>query len=116
MIPEIAPVTPPQKNVSIPNSPSKTSLTYEASVGNDISDDLVRSCADLFSTNYGVWGDSALTISKFTKPGRQTIYSQHLSLTTFLSFRAARQNEWQKTARAVHFRSGQDSSRNMFSG
>ncbi|OJA17315.1 hypothetical protein AZE42_04137 [Rhizopogon vesiculosus] len=37
--------------------------------GNEITDDLLKSCASLFNTNYGIWGSTAGTLSQFTKPG-----------------------------------------------
>ncbi|KAG2119703.1 uncharacterized protein F5147DRAFT_647600 [Suillus discolor] len=36
-------------------------------VGNKVSDDTLKSCANLFSSSYSIWGDQASTISKFTK-------------------------------------------------
>jgi hypothetical protein len=64
------PVTPPQKdNIPLPTSPSKSSFCFTALVGTAVTKDLLNSCAQLFSTNYGVWGEKAATISNFTKPG-----------------------------------------------
>ena len=37
--------------------------------GTEISDDLLKSCAQLFSNNYGKWGEKVITISPYTKPG-----------------------------------------------
>lgn len=55
-----------------PTSPSDTSesITYNVVSGTAISDDLMESCAQLFSTNYGIWGEEARNISKYTKPGQ----------------------------------------------
>jgi hypothetical protein len=58
---------------SSPTSLPRVSLCYSALAGDDsdseISDDLIDSCAKLFSTNYGVWSEGALTISKYMRPG-----------------------------------------------
>ncbi|KAG1746958.1 hypothetical protein EDB19DRAFT_1848448 [Suillus lakei] len=54
----------------LPTSPSKTSFTYTAMSGTAISDELMRLCAQLFSTNYGIWGEKASSISKYTKSGQ----------------------------------------------
>ncbi|KAG1731980.1 uncharacterized protein EDB91DRAFT_1152670 [Suillus paluster] len=54
----------------LPTSPSETSFTYNAMLGTAISDDLIKSRAQLFSTNYGIWGEKAISISKYTKPGQ----------------------------------------------
>jgi len=59
-------VPPPQQSSLLPVPP-----TYSAVAGDAISDELLESCAKLFSTNYGVWGEGALAISKFTKPGQR---------------------------------------------
>lgn len=64
-----APTTPPTRTIIIPVSPSSSSFLYSASVGKDVSDALLDQCARLFSTNYGVWGEKALSISKYTQPG-----------------------------------------------
>jgi hypothetical protein len=61
--------TPPSKTISRPVSPSKTSLTYQAIEGTTISNELIDSCAKLFSANYSVWGVKASTISQYTKTG-----------------------------------------------
>ena len=53
----------------LPIFPTPTSLCYSALNGTEVGDDLLNSCAELFSTNYGIWGEKALTVSKFTKPG-----------------------------------------------
>ena len=64
------PVTPPQKHPILPISPTPTSLYYCASYGTEVSDDLLDSCAKLFSTNYGIWGENVPPpLSKFIKPG-----------------------------------------------
>jgi hypothetical protein len=62
--------TPPRsKHIILPVSPSKSSYVYQVLDGSDLSDDLIDSCAKLFSSNYGVWGEKAPTISRFTKTG-----------------------------------------------
>jgi hypothetical protein len=43
-------------------------IVYEATVGTDVSDTLLDSCAQLFSTNYGVWGKNA---PSYTRAGEQ---------------------------------------------
>ncbi|KAG1875710.1 hypothetical protein F4604DRAFT_1761561 [Suillus subluteus] len=53
-----------------PTPASSTSITYNAISGTAISDDLMKSCAQLFSTNYGIWGENATSISKYIKPGQ----------------------------------------------
>jgi len=62
------PVTPLPSITIIPNS---TTLVFTAISGNEITDDLLNSCANLFSANYGIWGPGAATISKYTKPGER---------------------------------------------
>jgi len=47
------------KEIALPTSPSRTSFTYNAMSGPAICDDLLASCAQLFSTNYGKWGEKA---------------------------------------------------------
>ncbi|KAF8812722.1 hypothetical protein BYT27DRAFT_6406453 [Phlegmacium glaucopus] len=65
------PVTPAQQNtILLPVSPTPSSFCYAVQAGNAITDDLLESCAKLFSSNYAVWGELASTISKFTKPGQ----------------------------------------------
>ncbi|OJA07857.1 hypothetical protein AZE42_12723 [Rhizopogon vesiculosus] len=65
------PVTPPQSAIILPTSPtqSKNSFVYGVTLGNEITDDLLKSWACLFNSNYGIWGSKVGTISKFTKPG-----------------------------------------------
>ena len=53
-------------------------------LGTDIPDNLLRSCAQLFSTNYGKWGEKAITISRFTKPGQAVVC--HLGLFVIAKF------------------------------
>ena len=70
-------ITPPSQIVSLPVlpvSPSKNSLTYQAIEGNYISDELIDSCAELFSSNYGIWGVKAPTISQRTKAGLLSLH------------------------------------------
>ncbi|KAG2147806.1 uncharacterized protein EDB93DRAFT_1240545 [Suillus bovinus] len=40
-------------------------VTYFAALSK-VSEDTLKSCADLFSSDYGIWGDQASTISKYT--------------------------------------------------
>ena len=64
------PVTSPPSIAILPTSPSRTTLVFTATPGNEITDDLLNSCANLFNANYGIWGSGAATISKYTKPGQ----------------------------------------------
>ncbi|KAG1746511.1 hypothetical protein EDB19DRAFT_1894246 [Suillus lakei] len=41
-----SPVTPPNRHLTL-------------HFGNNVSDDTLKACADLFSSNYGIWGDKA---------------------------------------------------------
>ena len=66
----MAPVTPPCTSIILPTSPSRASYLYSVTIGTDIADDLLKSCADLFSSNYGIWGAKASIISKYTKAGQ----------------------------------------------
>jgi hypothetical protein len=55
-----APVTLPQKHVFLPVSPSSGSMfTFLAVTGSDIDDQLMATCAKLFSRNYGIWDELA---------------------------------------------------------
>ncbi|KAG1799575.1 uncharacterized protein BJ212DRAFT_1488293 [Suillus subaureus] len=67
------PVTPPTRGLVLPcpTSPSKASFSYKMTVGNEVSDDTLKLCTNLFSSNYGIWGDQAATISKFTVAWKQ---------------------------------------------
>ncbi|KAG2048769.1 hypothetical protein BDR06DRAFT_1071019 [Suillus hirtellus] len=63
------PVTPPTSHLALlncPTSPSNASISYKIRVGSEISEDTLKSCADLFSSHYGIWGEQASTISKYT--------------------------------------------------
>lgn len=63
----------PTNQLALPNgptSPSHACLSYKIIVGNEISDDTLKSCADLFSSNYGIWGEQASMISKYTIAGQ----------------------------------------------
>ncbi|KAG1885931.1 uncharacterized protein F5891DRAFT_968999 [Suillus fuscotomentosus] len=73
-MPKSTPVTPPTRGLVLPSptSPSKASFSYKMTVGSEVSDDTLKLCADLFSSNYGIWGDQAATISKFTKKVKMT--------------------------------------------
>ncbi|KAG1900713.1 uncharacterized protein F5891DRAFT_1031492 [Suillus fuscotomentosus] len=67
------PVTPPTSHLALlncPTSPSNASISYKLRVGSEISEDTLKSCADLFSSHYGIWGDQASTISKYTIAGQ----------------------------------------------
>jgi hypothetical protein len=65
-------------------SPSSRSLqNYAALLGMDIPEDLVDACAELFSTNYGVWGGKAGEFSKYTKPG-PLVHAVRMILTYYL--------------------------------
>jgi hypothetical protein len=55
---------------SNPTSPSNASFVYRITVGNKVSDDTLKACAELFSSNYGIWGDEASKVSSFTKAGQ----------------------------------------------
>ncbi|KAG1814629.1 uncharacterized protein BJ212DRAFT_1274027 [Suillus subaureus] len=69
----ITPVTPPTRGLVLPcpASPSKASFSYKMTVGSEVSDNTLKLCANLFSSNYGIWGNQAATISKFTVAGKQ---------------------------------------------
>ena len=73
LIPEIryfdAPL--PDLNRRPPRSRLKmTKKTFEQYEGNQITDEMLREAAQLFSKNYGVWGTNALkSIGPFAKPG-----------------------------------------------
>ncbi|KIK47488.1 hypothetical protein CY34DRAFT_8883 [Suillus luteus UH-Slu-Lm8-n1] len=63
----------PTNQLALPNcptSPSHACLSYKITVGNEISDDTLKLCADLFSSNYGIWGEQASMISKYTIAGK----------------------------------------------
>ncbi|KAG2747358.1 hypothetical protein P692DRAFT_20935657 [Suillus brevipes Sb2] len=69
-----SPVTPPNRHLTLPShptSPSSASFFYRITVGSKVSDDTLNSCAELFSSNYGIWGEEASKISRFTKAGQQ---------------------------------------------
>ncbi|KAG1789109.1 hypothetical protein EV424DRAFT_1624709 [Suillus variegatus] len=65
-------VTPPTRGLVLPcpTSPSKASFSYKMTLGSEVSDDTLKLCANLFSSNYGIWGDQAAIISKFTVAGK----------------------------------------------
>jgi hypothetical protein len=96
------PVTP-QKHNFLPTSPTPSSFCYSALIGTAVGDDLLNSCAQLFSTNYGVWGENAATISKFTKPGLCLVLSAQ-GVARF-SHRTTCQDDWQKAERSMPLRS-----------
>ncbi|KAG1778111.1 hypothetical protein EV702DRAFT_1179095 [Suillus placidus] len=65
-----SPVTPPNRHLTLPSnptSPSNASFFYRITVGSKVSDDTLNLCAELFSSNYGIWGDEASKVSHFTK-------------------------------------------------
>ena len=65
----IMPITPPSQVLTLPTSLSKTPFIYNVMIGTEISNDLLESCAELFSVNYGIWGEKASTVSKHTTQG-----------------------------------------------
>ena len=67
------PVPSPQHPLILPVSPSKSSFHYLATIGTEVADDLLQSCAKLFSTNYGVWDEMQQTISPRSLPGTSVI-------------------------------------------
>jgi len=71
-------------------------FSFNAMVGTEIGDDLLKSCAELFSTNYGIWGEKASTVSWFTKPGQYQLSLDRSSSLIHLP-RATGQDVWQKT-------------------
>jgi len=61
--------TPPSSTIALqPISPPKAGFVYEATIGTDVSDGVLDSCARLFSLNYGVWGENA---PSYTRTGEQ---------------------------------------------
>ncbi|KAG2142816.1 uncharacterized protein EDB93DRAFT_1088480 [Suillus bovinus] len=54
-----------------PTSASKASCSFVITVGSKVSEDTLKSCADLFSSDYGIWDDQASTISKYTLAGKR---------------------------------------------
>jgi hypothetical protein len=98
----IDPVTPPQKHDFLPTSPTSSSFCYSALIGTAVGDDLINSCAQLFSTNYGIWGEKAATISKFTKPGLCLVLSAQG--VAHFSHRTTRQDDWQKAEKSMPLR------------
>jgi hypothetical protein len=99
----MTPVTPLRQATALPTSPSRTSFCYNAMFGTDTSDDLLKLCAELFSTNYGTWGPNASTVSKFTKHGQQSFASDRSPLLSSFS-RATGQNVWQQTTNPMRIR------------
>ncbi|KAG1847646.1 hypothetical protein DFJ58DRAFT_663154 [Suillus subalutaceus] len=69
----MTPVTPPTRGLVLPcpTSPSKASFSYKMTLGSKVSDNTLKLCANMFSSNYGIWGNQAATISKFTVAGKQ---------------------------------------------
>ena len=53
--------TPPQKHVFLPVSPTRSSSVFSfiATHGAEVTEDLLVKCAEVFSANYGIWGDLA---------------------------------------------------------
>jgi hypothetical protein len=62
------PVTPHLQSI-LPVSSSASSFHYFAIAGEDVTDDLLQKCAELFSAHYGVYGDKAATASPSRLPG-----------------------------------------------
>lgn len=50
---------PPQKDVILPVPSSSSTLTFVATSGDAVDDQLLSNCAKLFSENYGIWGNLA---------------------------------------------------------
>ncbi|KAG5633869.1 hypothetical protein H0H81_004661 [Sphagnurus paluster] len=58
------------------------SLAYKVPAGTEISDELLGSCADLFGHNYGIWGEKAGDVSKYTKPAMSLLtFRQRVKMT-----------------------------------
>ena len=74
-------VTPPSKpSLVLPSSPTSTSLIYQAYHGPEISDETLQQCSELFSNNYGIWGQTP--DGKGPKPGLcSMVYSLAIRLT-----------------------------------
>ena len=55
-------------------------IVIEKIQGHDVSEDMLAQAAELFSSDYGIWGPLAEekmgTFGKFCKPGRYSIYSR----------------------------------------
>lgn len=60
---------PSQRHEPISIFPTSLQFCFIALDGAEVGNDLLNSYAQLFSTNYGIWGEMASTISKFTTPG-----------------------------------------------
>jgi GNAT superfamily N-acetyltransferase len=45
------------------------SETFLKAQGDQITDEILEACADLFSDHYGVWAPNAASVSRFPKPG-----------------------------------------------
>ncbi|OAX31111.1 hypothetical protein K503DRAFT_750862 [Rhizopogon vinicolor AM-OR11-026] len=61
------------KDRTTPTPPSKVTISFTATSGSDITDDLLKTCTNLFNANYGIWGSSAATISKYTRLGQEQV-------------------------------------------
>lgn len=87
------PVTPPTRGLVLPcpTSPSKASFSYKMTLGSEVSDDTLKLCANLFSSNYGIWGDQAAIISKFTVAGQ---WLRCWSLAIAESFTQGKMSRW----------------------
>jgi hypothetical protein len=73
----LQPVTPPSWKTVLPLSPTSNTLLYEVHAGYEISDTIMRLCAQLFSENYGIWGHHPPGI-KGPKPGLSSLTSTFL--------------------------------------
>jgi len=51
--------------------PVELGWSFRVILGTEIQDDTLNTCASLFSNHYGVWGEQAETVSRFTKPGME---------------------------------------------
>ena len=77
-----------------------TDPEYRLLTGDDITEDIVESCAILSSTNYGIWGDIALSCTPYTKPGM--CRSVPLTYPLTLPNKPTRQVFWEEVARGMH--------------
>src|SRR6266540_4506924 len=62
------PVTPLSHAITLPSSPSSSSLHYLSYTGDEITDEILKHCSEFFGANYGVWGHDP-TATKGPRPG-----------------------------------------------
>jgi hypothetical protein len=55
---------------------SEEPCTYRVILGTQIREDTLNACASLFSSHYGIWGEQAAAVSRFTQPGVQRFCSR----------------------------------------